>query len=116
MAVIQPSRLLVLLLAVAVALCPGPCVSTPHRHRHSHAKTHRKAHLSKTVTHRHRARELTADTDSTSYTLQFVLLADANSQNCVESDVSVELSYRTSGGNWKALCQFTRTPGKRHHY
>ena len=114
MAVIQAGRLLFLLLAVTVALCPGLCVSTPHRHRNSPAKTHHKAHLSRMISHRHRARELTTNTNSV-YTLQFVLLADANPRDCVESDVLVELSYRTSGGNWETLCLFTRTPGERHH-
>ena len=77
---------LLLLLAVAVALFPGPCVAKPHRHR---------------------ARELDTATDA-AYTLQFALLADNNSPDCIESNVSVELSYRVPNGRWETLCSFTR--------
>ena len=101
---------LLLLLAVAVAVFPGPCVAKPHRHRHSHAKTQHKSRLSGTVTHRHKARELDASTDA-AYTLQFALLADNNSPDCIESSVSVELSYRVPNGRWETLCSFTRAPG-----
>ena len=46
------------------------------------------------------------------YTLRFVLLTNTTA-DCVDSlgsNVSVELSYRTPGGEWTSLDRFTRLP------
>ena len=47
------------------------------------------------------------------YSLHFVLLTNTTAE-CVDSvgsNVSVELSYRTPGGEWTTLDWFTRLPG-----
>ena len=47
------------------------------------------------------------------YTLRFLLITNTTAE-CVErlgSNVSVELSYRTPGGEWNSLRSFSRVPG-----
>ena len=85
-----------LFLLTAVWLELGSCISLPHHHSHSHRAP----------------RESGTDPD-TALTLQFVLLTDTTAE-CVESlgsNVSVELSYRTLGGDWETLRSLTRIPG-----
>ena len=85
-----------LFLLAAAWLEPGSCISLPHHHSHSHRAP----------------RELGTDPDP-ALTLEFVLLTNTTAE-CVESlgsNVSVELSYRTPGGDWQTLRSLTRIPG-----